>query len=159
MVPYLEDLDLDGDERLEEVRDLIVGWDHQQDARSAGAAAFEAWWRHLLLRTFTPAVPEGFLPQGNAHERWYEAVRRLAAARGKSKGQLVREAIATCYQTSFGDLPARQRQALSAYQGGFISIGKLAREMGMHVLQLRSWLAERGIAQQVVYGDEDAARA
>jgi penicillin G amidase len=78
MVPYLEDLDLDGDERLEEVRDLIVGWDHQQDARSAGAAAFEAWWRHLLLRTFTPAVPEGFLPQGNAHERWYEAVRRLA---------------------------------------------------------------------------------
>lgn len=78
LVPHLEKLDLGGDERLAAVRAVIADWDHQQVARSAGAAAFEAWWRHLLLRTFTPAVPEDYLPQGSANERWYEVVRRLA---------------------------------------------------------------------------------
>lgn len=88
-----------------------------------------------------------------------ERLKRLAAARGKSKGQLVREAISTCYQTSFDELPLHQRQALAAYQGGYISLGKLAKEMGVHVLQLRRWLNERGVVQQVAYGDEDADRA
>jgi predicted HTH domain antitoxin len=86
-------------------------------------------------------------------------LRRLAAARGKSKGQLVREAISACYQTSFEDLPLRQRHAISAYQAGYVSLGKLAREMGMHVLQLRPWLAERGIDQLTAFGGEDAERA
>jgi hypothetical protein len=31
--------------------------------------------------------------------------------------------------------------------------------MGQHVLELRRWLADRGIAQQVAYGDQDADRA
>jgi len=83
----------------------------------------------------------------------------LAEARNKSKGQLVREAIAACYQTSMSDLPLRQSQALAAYQGGYISIGKLGREMGMHVLQLRTWLSEQGIAQRNAYSDQDAALA
>jgi predicted DNA-binding protein len=85
-----------------------------------------------------------------------ERLKRLAAARGKSKAQLVREAISACLQTSLEDLPQRQRQAVSAFQGGYISLGKLAREMGMHVLQLREWLAERGLEQQTAYGDTDA---
>lgn len=88
-----------------------------------------------------------------------EKLKRLASARGKSKGQLVREAISACYQTSLEDLPLRQRQAISAYQGGYISLGKLAKETGMHVLQLRSWLGERGIEQQTAYGDADAGLA
>ena len=87
------------------------------------------------------------------------ALKRLSEIRRKSRGQLVRDAISACYQTAFDELPLRQSQALAAYQGGFISIGKLAREMGMHVLQLRSWLEEHGIPQRNVYGDEDAARA
>lgn len=88
-----------------------------------------------------------------------ENLKRLAASVGKSKGQLVREAIAACYQTSFEDLPLSQRQALAAYQGGYLSIGGLARAMGLHVLELRRWLGERGIAQQVAYGEDDADRA
>ena len=86
-------------------------------------------------------------------------LKQLAEARGKSKGQLVREAISACYQASMSDLPLQQRQALEAYQGGYISLGKLAREMGVHVLQIRTWLVEQGIAQHNAYGDEDAVRA
>lgn len=88
-----------------------------------------------------------------------ERLKHLAHARGKSKGQLVREAISACYQTSFDELPLQERQALAAYQGGYISLGRLARVMGMHVLELRQWLAEHGIAERSVYGDQDAARA
>ena len=86
-------------------------------------------------------------------------LKRLSAARRKSKGQLVREAISACYQTVFAELPLPQSQALMAYQGGYISIGKLAKVMGMQVLELRQWLAERDIAQRNAYGDADAAHA
>lgn len=86
-------------------------------------------------------------------------LKKLAYDRGKSKGQLVREAISACYQTSLDELPLRQRQALSAYQGGYISLGKLARGMGMHVLEIRRWLGEHGIAPHAVFGDEDGANA
>ncbi len=86
-------------------------------------------------------------------------LKKLAYDCGKSKGQLVREAISACYQTSLDDLPLRQRQAISAYQGGYISLGKLARVMGLHVLELRGWLTERGIAQHNPLGAEDAANA
>ena len=88
-----------------------------------------------------------------------EKLKRLAEVRRKSKGQLVREAISACYQSSFADLPLQQSQALAAYQGGYISLGKLAREMGMHVLKLRQWMVEQGIPQHNVYGDEDSVRA
>jgi hypothetical protein len=86
-------------------------------------------------------------------------LKKLAYARGKSKGQLVREAISACYQTAFDDLPLPQRQALTAYQGGFISLGKLARKMGMHTLELTRWLEEHGIPVSTVYRDEDARHA
>ena len=46
-----------------------------------------------------------------------EKLKRLAEVRRKSKGQLVREAISACYQSSFADLPLQQSQALAAYQG------------------------------------------
>ena len=88
-----------------------------------------------------------------------ERLKRLAYTRGKSKGQMVREAITACYQTSLDELPLPQRQALSAYQGGYISLGKLAKVMGMHALELRRWLEDHGIPQLSAYGDEDAAHA
>lgn len=88
-----------------------------------------------------------------------ERLKRLAAARGKSKGQLVREAISTCYQTAFDDLPMNQRRAVAAYQGGYISLGRLAKEMGLHVLEVRTWLQEREIVQRVAYGGEDVDHA
>ena len=46
-------------------------------------------------------------------------LKHLAELRRKSKGQLVREAISACYQTSLSDLPLHQSQAIAAYQGGF----------------------------------------
>lgn len=86
-------------------------------------------------------------------------LKKLAYDRGKSKGQLVREALSACYQTSMDELPIRQRQALSAYQGGYISIGRAARDMGMHALELRAWLKEHGIAERNAYAETDVANA
>lgn len=76
---------------------------------------------------------------------------RLSQSRRKSKGQLAREAISACYQISMAELPLQQSRALAAYQGGYISLGKLAQAMGLHVLDLRIWLDERGIVQQNVF--------
>lgn len=88
-----------------------------------------------------------------------DKLRKLAYERRTSKGQLIREAISTCYQTSFADMPVVQRHALSAYQGGFISLGKLARAMGLTVLDMRRWLDEHGVVQGNACGAEDAANA
>lgn len=86
-------------------------------------------------------------------------LKKLAYDQGKSKGQLVREAISACYQTSMNDLPLRQRQAISAYQGGYISSGKLARVMGLHPLELRDWMKEHGIAACNAFAESDVASA
>ena len=88
-----------------------------------------------------------------------EQLARLARVRKSSKGRLVRDAIAACYQFPANELPIHQQQALAAYQGGFISIGKLAEVMGLHVLDLRSWLAEHGIAQNTAMSIDDHANA
>ena len=84
---------------------------------------------------------------------------RLAKERKTSKGELVREAISACYQTSIKDIPLRQRRALAAYEGGFISLGRLARVMGMHVLELRAWLQEHNLPQNSCYTEQDATNA
>ena len=86
-------------------------------------------------------------------------LKSLAYQRGKSKGQLVREALTACYQTSVDDLSITQRNALAAYQGGYISIGKLASDMGMPVLTLRKWMNERGLEQRCGVNDTDAVNA
>ena len=86
-------------------------------------------------------------------------LRKLAYERGKSKGQLVREALSACYQTTMDELPLRQRRAIAAYQGGYISLGRLARDMGMHALELRGWMKEHGIALSVAFSETDADRA
>lgn len=86
-------------------------------------------------------------------------LKKLAYEKGKSKGQLVREAISACYQMAMTDLPLRQQQAITAYQGGYISLGRLARVMGMHVLELRNWLQEHDIAVRAMFADSDVANA
>ena len=83
----------------------------------------------------------------------------LARKRKKTMGELVRQALTACYQADFLGLSQRQSQALAAYAGGYISLGKLAEVMGMPALQLRSWLTEHGIPQNSSYGEEDAANA
>lgn len=64
-------------------------------------------------------------------------LKQLAQARGTSKAQWVRDAITTCYPTDIDRLPVAQQQALSAYQGGFISLSRLGKAMGQHALDLR----------------------
>ena len=86
-------------------------------------------------------------------------LKKLAYEQGKSKGQLVREAISACYQTAMDGLPLRQRQAVAAYQGGYISIGRLARALGMHVLELRVWLKEHDITTRGAFSDADVEHA
>ena len=86
-------------------------------------------------------------------------LKKLAYEQGKSKGQLVREAISACYQTSLDDLPVRQRQAVAAYQGGYISIGKLAKAMGMHALEVRYWLSEHDMTPRQGFSEADADNA
>jgi predicted transcriptional regulator len=118
----------------------------------------------MLLLRYTTGNKESIMPQdATLHVKLDrdtdERLTRLAYARGKSKGQLVREAIASCYQASFADLPQHQQQALAAYQGGYVSIGKLAKVMGMHVLEVRTWLNEHHIAQANALGESDADNA
>jgi hypothetical protein len=84
-----------------------------------------------------------------------EQLARLARARKSSKGRLVRDAITACYQIPIEELPVQQHRALNAYQGGYISIGKLAEVMGLHVLAVRSWLEERGIVQNTAMSLDD----
>lgn len=78
-------------------------------------------------------------------EETSELLGELARARKTTKGTLVREALVACYQLRLDELPVRHRRALEAYRGGYISIGKLAEVMGVHVLDLRAWLAEHGV--------------
>ncbi len=84
---------------------------------------------------------------------------RLAKKRGVSKSELVREAISACYQTTFDDLPLRQQRALAAYEGGFISLGRLAEAMGMHVLELRDWLKRHDVPMNSRFGQQDVTNA
>lgn len=86
-------------------------------------------------------------------------LRQLAKQRNVSKGQLVRQAVASCYQLSIDDLPRHQQQALAAYEGGFISLGKLAEKMGMSLLETRHWMVEHDIPQNSAYSLEDADNA
>ena len=72
------------------------------------------------------------------HERpelWYKAKERR-----QTVGELVRRAIANCYQTDLQGLEINQRRTLEAYRGGYVSIGKLAEVMGRSALDVRVWL-------------------
>ena len=68
----------------------------------------------------------------------------------------MRQAIVSCYQPDLLGLTRIQSEALSAYRGGFISLGKLSETMGLHVLALREWLREHGIPQNNCSDKEDA---
>ena len=75
LVPKLLDVPVDaGDTVLRRARDGLRDWDFQQGVDSAGAAFYNATWRHLLLRTFDE-LPEGAKPHGDG--RWWEVLRPL----------------------------------------------------------------------------------
>ena len=88
-----------------------------------------------------------------------QGLKDLARKRKKTMGELVRQALTACYQTDFLGLSQRQSQALAAYCGGYISLGKLGEVMGMPTVQVRSWLIEHDIPENSSYGEEDTANA
>ncbi len=75
LVPLLLQLPLGGTEEQAIAKDLLAGWDYQNDMESAPAAIFEAFWKHLVIRTFQDDLPE-FYPPDNGSV-WREAVRQL----------------------------------------------------------------------------------
>jgi len=86
-------------------------------------------------------------------------LKELARKQGRTMGDMVREAVVSCYQPHLSGLNQSQRRALQAYQGGYISLGKLAGAMGMHILEMREWLNDHGIGQNSCYGEEDVPNA
>jgi len=88
-----------------------------------------------------------------------EELKQIARRRELPVGELVREAVVNRYQIDFSSLPDRQRRALHAYQGGYISIGKLSEEMGMNLFEMRAWLADHGMSQNNQYSDRDCENA
>jgi penicillin G amidase len=73
LVPFLLDVEEPADART--VQRVLADWDLQDDADSAGGAAFNATWRHLLARTFHDELPDWAHPTGGS--RWWEVVREL----------------------------------------------------------------------------------
>jgi penicillin G amidase len=57
-----------------QAREVLRDWDYQQGEASAGAALFNAAWRHLLLRGFDE-LPTEYRADGG--DRWFEVVRGL----------------------------------------------------------------------------------
>ncbi len=57
LLPVLFDISLD-DAKLEDARELLLGWDGQLNMDSAPAALYMAFWRNLLDLTFSDDLPE-----------------------------------------------------------------------------------------------------
>lgn len=86
-------------------------------------------------------------------------LKELARRRDSTLGELVRLAIARTYALELSDLDPDHSRALAAYEGGFISLGKLAEVLGRTPLEARIWLRDRGIRQTTGYAPSDAANA
>jgi predicted HTH domain antitoxin len=86
-------------------------------------------------------------------------LKELARKRETSVGELIRQAVNSCYQVELANLNQKQRRAVEAFQGGYISLGKLAEEMGMNVWNTRKWLAEHDISQNNSFFENDVKNA
>lgn len=87
------------------------------------------------------------------------ALKVLSKKRETSVGELVRQAVHSCYQLEMLNLNEKLRRAVEAFQGGYISLGKLAEEMGMNVWDTRRWLAEHDIVQNNSFLEDDVSNA
>ena len=74
MVPLLMQLNLQ-DEHLIAMRDMLTGWDFQNQMDLAAPAVYNAFWRAVLARTFHDELPSDYWPDGG--DAWFEIMRRL----------------------------------------------------------------------------------
>lgn len=88
-----------------------------------------------------------------------KGLKELSKKRATSVGELVRQALLSCYQIDILALSEKQRRALEAFQGGYISQGKLAEEMGMNVWETRKWLYEHNISPNYSFLEDDVNNA
>ena len=88
-----------------------------------------------------------------------KGLKALSRKRETSVGELVRQAVLSCYQLDLLNLNEKQRRAVEAFQGGYISLGKLSEEMGMNVWKTRKWLIEHDIAQNNSFLEDDVNNA
>ena len=88
-----------------------------------------------------------------------KAMKALSHKRQTSVGELVRQALHSCYQLDLLNLAENQRRAVEAYRGGYISLGKLAEEMGVGVLKMREWLEAHEIPQNNSFVEDDVKNA
>jgi penicillin amidase len=73
LLPHLLGTDVPDD--VDQAVELLRRWDRRQDADSAGAAYFNAVWRHLLRRAFADELPKAQRPDGGG--RWMLVVAGL----------------------------------------------------------------------------------
>jgi predicted HTH domain antitoxin len=81
-----------------------------------------------------------------------------AKKEGRTLGGLVRDALDTVYEKRDA-LEKRRNVALSAYQEGFISLGKLAEVLGLDPISARNYLVEHGVSVRTQEGDDLARDA
>lgn len=68
-----------GDAHLNELRDMLAGWDGQQTKDSSGAALFIPVWKNLLAATFNDDLPEAYWPNSGGGSIWYTVMEKLLA--------------------------------------------------------------------------------
>ncbi|GAA0258021.1 penicillin acylase family protein [Cryptosporangium japonicum] len=104
-------------------RDLLNRWDLHQTESSAGAAYFNAVWRHLLLRTFDE-LPDDLTPDGGG--RWFLVVSELVQdpdspwwdAKGTSAVEQRDDVLREALTDAADELTARLGDDVSAWRWG-----------------------------------------
>ena len=77
----------------------------------------------------------------------HKKLKHYAKKQGRTLGGLVRDALDEVYRKK-DKLEQRRQVALSAYQEGFISLGKLAEVLGLDPISARNYLQDHGIPIQ-----------
>jgi len=77
----------------------------------------------------------------------HKKLKQYAKKEGRTLGGLVRDALDIVYKKK-DRLEQRRQVAVSAYNEGFISLGKLAEILGLDPVSTRKYLNERGIPIQ-----------
>ena len=77
----------------------------------------------------------------------HKKLKRYAKREGRTLGGLVRDALDVVYKKK-DKLEQRRQVAISAYNEGFISLGKLSEVLGLDPASARNYLREHGFPIQ-----------